>query len=72
VTSLDRLQDLDQLRHVARLLVHENERLHRRLTALLQENARLRGVGEREQLGLEIQQLQEQMAALQRRLFAAS
>jgi transposase len=72
VTSLDRIQDLDQLRQVARLLVHENERLHRRLTALLQENARLRGVGEREQLALEIQQLQEQMAALQRRLFAAS
>lgn len=72
MTSLDRIQDLDQLRQVAHLLVQENDRLHRRLTALLQENARLRGVGAREQLALEIQQLQEQMAALQRRLFAAS
>jgi transposase len=72
VTSLDRIQDLDQLRQVAHLLVHENERLHQRLTALLQENARLRGLGAREQLALEIQQLQEQMAGLQRRLFAAS
>ncbi len=72
MTSLDRIQDLDQLRQVARLLVHENERLHRRLTALLQENARLRGVGEREQLALEIQHLPEQMATLQWRLFAAS
>jgi transposase len=72
VTSLDRIQDLDQLRQVAHLLVHENARLHQRLTALLQENARLRGVGAREQLTLEIQRLQEQMAGLQRRLFAAS
>jgi transposase len=72
VTSLDRIQDLDQLRQVAPLLVHENARLHQRLTALLQENARLRGVGAREQLTLEIQRLQEQMAGLQRRLFAAS
>jgi transposase len=72
VTSLDRIQDLDQLRQVAHLLAHENERLHQRLTALLQENARLRGVGAREQLALEIQQLHEQMAGLQRRLFAAS
>jgi transposase len=39
---------------------------------LLQENARLRGAGAREQLTLEIQRLQEQMAGLQRRLFAAS
>lgn len=72
MTSLDRIQDLDQLRQVAHLLVHENARLHHRLTAVLQENARLRGVGAREQLVLEIQQLQEQMAALQRRLFAAA
>jgi transposase len=72
VTSLDRIQDLDQLRQVAHLLVHENTRLHQRLTTLLQENARLRGVGAREQLTLEIQRLQEQMAGLQRRLFAAS
>jgi transposase len=72
VTSLDRIQDLDQLRQVAHLLAQENARLHQRLTALLQENARLRGVGAREQLTLEIQRLQEQMAGLQRRLFAAS
>jgi transposase len=72
VTSLDRIQDLDQLRQVAHLLAQENARLHQRLTALLQENARLRGVGAREQLTLEIQRLEEQMAGLQRRLFAAS
>jgi transposase len=72
VTSLDRIQDLDQLRQVAHLLAQENARLHQRLTALLQENARLRGVGAREQLTLEIQRLQEQMAGLQRRLFAAA
>jgi transposase len=72
VTSLDRIQDLDQLRQVAHLLAQENARLHQRLTALLQENARLRGVGAQEQLTLEIQRLQEQMAGLQRRLFAAS
>jgi transposase len=70
--QLDRIQDLDQLRQVARLLAHENDRLHHRLTELLHENARLRGVDGPAQLALEIQKLQEQMAVLQRRLFAAS
>lgn len=55
-----------------RLLLAENERLHKRLQQLSDKLATLEGKDGAQQLALEILQLQEQMAGLQRRMFAAS
>ena len=70
--SIERIDDVKTAKQVALLLQGENDRLHKRLDALTRENARLKGLDETKQLELEMMRLQEQMDALQRRLFAAS
>lgn len=69
---IEQIADLDTARQVAQLLEKENARLHTRLQALALENAALRGQEGQAQYEIEIVRLQEQMAALQRKLFAAS
>lgn len=69
---LDDIADLDTAKRVAQLLEQENKRLHDRLHALVLELAAARGQEGAEQYQVEIVRLQEQLAALNRRLFAAS
>jgi len=69
---IENIADLDTARQVAQLLEKENARLHKRLAAMAKEVAALRGEEGHKQYELEIVRLQEQMAALQRKLFAAS
>lgn len=69
---IDQIADLDTAKQVAQLLEKENARLHDRLSAMAQEMAALRGQDGHKQYELEIVRLQEQMAALQRKVFAAS
>lgn len=69
---VDQIDNPDTLKQVALLLQKENQRLHDRLQFLLRENASLRGDTSPEQLQLEIQKLQEQMARFQKKLFAES
>jgi transposase len=72
VPRIAQIDDLDTALEVAKLLEKENARLHARLEALVRENAALRGESGTRQFEIEIVRLQEQMAALQRKLFAAS
>ena len=72
VLRIDDIEDLDLARQVAQLLEKENSRLHARLEALLRENASLRGTDGEKQLEIELIRLQEQMKALQHRMFGAS
>lgn len=70
-----RIEDIDDLataKRVAQLLEQENKRLHDRLHGLVLELAAARGSEGAEQYEVEIVRLQEQLAALNRRLFAAS
>lgn len=60
------------MRQIARLLEAENARLHKRLEALVSQLAALQGKSGSELLQLELLKLQEQMAALQRRMFGRS
>lgn len=69
---IEQINDLETAREVAKLLEKENARLHARLEALVLEVAALRGESGKKQYEIEIVRLQEQMAALQRKLFAAS
>ena len=55
-----------------RLLEFENERLHARLQELAAENAKLRGEKPPEQLALELQTLEDQVASMQKRLYGDS
>jgi transposase len=70
--SIERIADVKTAKQVALLLQHENDRLHKRNRELVMQIARLRGEDEARQLELEMMRLQEQMSALQRRLFGAS
>jgi transposase len=72
MVRVEQLKDLETARQVATLLEAENKRLHERLTALVAENARLKGQDAQAQLQLELTQLKEQLAVLQQRLFGAS
>ena len=54
------------------LLQKENDRLHRRMQELVREIAALRGHTEAGRLQLELEGLREQLAKMQRRLFAES
>src|SRR5438477_3121477 len=63
--------DLERLRQMALLLEAENARLHRRLGELTQALAQATGATQA-QLELELQRLQEQLAARTRALFGAS
>lgn len=68
----EQLRDLETAKQVASLLEAENARLHQRLEALVQENARLKGEDAPARLQLELEQLKEQLALMQKRLFGAS
>jgi transposase len=70
--DVEHIRDPEQLRQVAVLLQRENERLHRRLKQLLAELASLKNEDAQGKLALEIQSLQEQMSALQRRIYGVS
>ena len=70
--SLEHIGDFDTMKQVATLLEKENARLHRRLQTLAEQLAAERGQQGNKQYELEVVRLQEQMAALQRKLFAAS
>jgi transposase len=63
--------DVERLRQMALLLEAENARLHRRLVELTRALAEARGEAQA-QLELELQHLQEQLAAQTRALFARS
>jgi transposase len=69
---IENITDLDTAKRVAQLLEKENKQLHDRLHALTLELASARGQAGSEQYEIEIIRLQEQLAALNRRLFAAS
>ena len=69
---IEQIADLSIAKQVAQLLEKENARLHERLSAMAKEMAALRGQDGRKQYELEIVRLQEQMSALQRKVFAAS
>lgn len=70
MVDVERIDDIGTARQVMRLLLAENERLHKRLRELSEQLALVKGKEGAEQLALEIGRLQEQMADLQRRLFA--
>jgi transposase len=72
VIRVEDLKDLHIARQVAELLDKENARLHARIDALIKENATLRGADGQKQLEIEVLKLQEQMSALQRKVFGAS
>ena len=69
---IDQITDLEQMRQIARLLEAENAGLHKRLEGLVAQLAALQGKSGSELLQLELLKLQEQMAALQRRMFGRS
>lgn len=72
MSEFENERDPGTLRQIARLLLHENERLHKRLEELVAENANLKGHTAPEQLTLELSSLQEQMARLQKQLYGVS
>lgn len=72
MTRVEQLRDLETAKQVASLLEAENARLHQRLEALVAENARLKGEDAQARLQLELEELKEQLALLQKRLFGAS
>lgn len=63
--------DIERLRQVAKLLLAENDRLHRRLQALVAKLAKASG-DEAAQLQLELDQLREQLAQRNQALFGTS
>lgn len=72
MVRIEQITDLDTARQVAQLLDKENARLHTRLHALMLEIAALRGQEGQAQYELEVVRLQEQMAALNKKLFGVS
>lgn len=71
VLDLDREQDSKVLRQVAKILVHENERLLDRVVALTNENLALKGASP-EDLQLKLAQLEAQLAVKNKLLFGKS
>jgi len=69
---IDDISDLETAKRVAQLLEKENKRLHDRLHALTLELAAERGQEGSEQYELQIVRLKEQIAKLNKSLFAAS
>jgi transposase len=72
VLRIEQIADLETAKRVAQLLDNENRRLHDRLHALTLELATARGQEGSEQYELEVVRLQELLASLNRKLFAAS
>ena len=71
VLDLDREQDSKVLRQVAKILVHENERLLDRVVALTNENLALKGASPTD-LQLRLAQLESQLAVKNKLLFGKS
>ena len=74
MNEVDRLKALPAEDAKALLVAYaqENARLHRRIQEVVEENAKLKGGNASEQLTMELGALQEQMAALQRKMFGDS
>jgi transposase len=72
VTRFDEIDDVDTLRQVAKLQAQEIAALHARIGQLVREVSQLRGKPVDRQLTLELEQLQERLAVLQRKVFAPS
>lgn len=72
MSDIEHIDDAATLKELLRVYAAENSRLHARLQELVRENAELKGKGPQEQLTLELAKIQEQMAALQKRLFGDS
>ena len=70
--AIEAIEDPKLLKQVAVLLQRENERLHRRLEQVLRELAVLRGAEGSAQLALELEKLQAQVNALNKKLFCPS
>ncbi len=68
----DGIKDLSVARQLARLAAAENERLHSKLEAQSRRIEELTCEDGDQQLGRELLRIEEQMAALQQRMFAAS
>ena len=64
--------DLEHAKQMLAIFENENNRLHARIRELIAENAKLSGKVEPEQLALELSSLEEQLSAMQRRLFGDS
>lgn len=71
MVSIENESDIERLRQVARLLEHENRRLHERLAKLTAELATARGE-DVERLQLELKLLQEELDARTRQIYGAS
>ena len=72
MVRLENVTNLETAKQMAALLEAENARLHQRLGVLVAENAWLKGEDTQERLQLELNQLKEQLALMQQRLFGAS
>jgi transposase len=72
MVRIEDIADLDTAKRVAQLLEQENKRLHDRLHGMVLELAAARSQEGAEQYEVEIVRLQERLADLNRRIFAAS
>lgn len=72
VTDIESIDDLDTAKTVAKHLAKEVAWLHRRVSELARDVARLEGRGEGEQMELEVALLKEQLGALSQRHFGES
>lgn len=70
--NLERIDDLETAKQVIKLAMQENERLAKRIAELMAEIAELRGKPVPEQLVIELASKQEQLQALQRKVFGES
>lgn len=70
--DIEHTEDVATLKALLQVYANENARLQKRLEELVREIAELQGKGPQEQLELELSRLQEQMNALQQRLFGDS
>jgi transposase len=72
VTRFDEIDDVETLRQVAKLQAQEIQVLHARIGQLVRELSQARGKPVDRQLTLELEELQERLAVLQRKVFAPS
>ena len=72
VLDAAQINDLDLLRQIVTLQNQELARLHQRMAQLVSQLAALQGKSGPKQLELELLRLQEQLAAMQHRLFGPS
>jgi transposase len=72
VLDASQIQDVQLLQQIVTLQDREITRLHARLAQLVQQLAQLRGHPGSKQLELELMRLQEQLAAMQQRMYGPS